>query len=152
MGYTCTKPFKVQKADGTMELRRPGQPVPEAAGWANPALWIKRGFIQADDHETAKASGYARDRLEPMREATAADAKRAEAHVPMPNKPLPGSEPDGGEGEGEGLSEDQDTKSELMKLRRDELEGLASEQGIEDPAEYPNKEALADAILEAAGE
>lgn len=24
----------------------PGDPIPEASGWSNPALWVKRGFIQ----------------------------------------------------------------------------------------------------------
>ncbi len=82
--------MKVQKADGSVELRQAGEPVPEAATWANPGVWIKRGWIQADDHATSMESGYTRGKLKPMIPAGPAAIARSTSHVPVPGKPLPG--------------------------------------------------------------
>lgn len=155
MGYTLAKAMKVQRADGVVELRQAGAPCPEADTWANPAIWIKRGFLVPDDHETALASGYTRDRLKPMRPATAADAKRGmNTPVPQPKKPLPGYQGQGNveNADGEGLPADGDTKTELMKMGREDLEAFATDRGITDPSSYANKGLLADAVLATAGE
>lgn len=148
MSYTCTKPMKVQVAPGKLEMRKPGDPVPEADTWANPGIWIKRGFIRPDDQETALASGYTREKLKPARPATDADAERGmNTPVPKTNKPLPGYQ-----GQGNVLSADADTKTELMKMGREELEAFATDRGLTDPSSYANKGLLADAILATAGE
>lgn len=139
--------MKVQKADGSVELRQPGAPVPEAATWANPGIWIKRGWIQADDHATAVESGYARGKLKPMVPADPAAIARATSHVPIPGKPLPGMASPAADPALPTLDEDQDTISELKKMRREDLEKLAVEHEIADPASYPNKDELAKAIL-----
>ncbi len=152
MSYTCIRPMKVQNANGVVEMRAPGDPVPEAASWPNPALWIKRGFIQADDHATVLESGYTRDRLLPMREATEADKKRGTGSpVPQRGKPLPGHAAKGddtGDADGDAGGDD---LSELMSLTRSDLDALAEEHGIDAPGGMPNKEAVAKAIV-AAGE
>lgn len=202
MGYTCTRPMKVQNLKtGKVELRQPGQPVPEAESWPNAAIWIKRGYIQADDHETAAASGYTRDKLLPARKATKEDIARGKnAPVPKTGEDLPGYQGQGDvlpvvtEKDDETLTEeqllemseedllelggtydlslngaekadmvlaileaqeeatDEATKVALLKLKREDLETFAAEQGVEEPTSYPNKEALADAVMELAGE
>ncbi len=45
---------------------------------------------------------------------------------------------------------EEETKVALLNMKREELEAFATEQGIEDPKAFPNKPALADAVLEAA--
>ena len=92
MSYTCIKPMKVQNPKtGKVDLRNPGDPVPEADDWVNAGLWVKRGFLMPDDQETLNASGYVRDRLQPRRKATAKDIQRGnDAPIPQPGKPLPG--------------------------------------------------------------
>ena len=145
MGYVCVKPTKVQNDSGQVEIRQPGESVPEAANWPNPGMWIKRGYIRTDDHETAIASGYTREKLLPMRESTDEDiARGAGTLVPKAGVPLPPGRDDPG-----GLLEDSDSKSELMSLSRADMESLATEHGVENASDYPNKGELADAILAA---
>ncbi len=136
MPYELVKAMKIQTADGKVELRQAGLPCPEADTWPNPAVWIKRGFIRPIDHETALKSGYARDKLKPMVPAGPAAVARATSLVPVPGKPLPGV-----------LDEDQDTISELKKMKREDLDKLAAKHEVADPASYPNKGELAKAVL-----
>lgn len=51
MSYIALRSLKVQKADGTMDLRQPGEPVPEAAKWRNLELWVRRGWVAPADAE-----------------------------------------------------------------------------------------------------
>lgn len=142
MSYQCVRPMKVQTAEGKVELRNPGDPVPEADSWPNPGVWVKRGYIQKTDGKAVP--GLNREKLLPMHAATEEDIKRgAGTVVPQPGKPLPGHE------QKPELPQDADSKSELMSLKRDDLEALAEEHGIENPSGYPNKGELADAILAA---
>lgn len=91
MSYVLCKPMKVQVAPGKLEQRQAGDPIPEAASWANPAIWIKRGFIRPTTQEAAAESGYSRAKLQPMRPAKDADAIRGTgAPIPRAGKPLPG--------------------------------------------------------------
>ena len=147
MGYITARSMKIQKADGTVELRGPGQPVPEAETWANPAIWVKRGYITPTDGELVE---YSRKKLKPARPSTSEDAKRAVARVPMPKAPLPGTEEPAVELAG--LPEDADTRTELLKMSRADLNEFAEDNGVADASSYSNKGALADAVLAIAGE
>ncbi len=139
MGYTCIRPMKVQNASGEVEMRKPGDAVPEADTWANPGLWIKRGFIQADDIETSRKAGYSREKLLPAREATPEDNQQAVSKVPQQGTPLPGVDTDD-------ASDEQ--LSELLELSRSDLDALAEEHGIGEPAKMPNKKVVAEAIIQ----
>lgn len=45
MSFVALRPLNIQKPDGTMEVRSPGQSVPEAGGWPNLQSWLNRGWI-----------------------------------------------------------------------------------------------------------
>jgi hypothetical protein len=146
MPYVVIKPMKVQKADGTIEIRQPGEAVPEADGWANPGIWVKRGFLAPTDQATANASGYMREKLKPMVEAGEDAAQRAEAPVPQPGQPLPGYQ---GQSAPEVVDGEEDPMAELLGLNRGDLNALAEDCCVEDPEKMPNKAAVAEAILAA---
>lgn len=146
MSYVLMRSMKVQKDDGTVELRQPGDPCPEAAKWPNPGVWVRRGYIKPI--EAVNIPGYDRGKLKPMKEATAEDAKRGQ-NAPDQRAAAQASaevNTDAGTGAGEGEG---DPMAELMALSRGDLNALAEEHGIEDPHKLPNKEAVASAILEA---
>lgn len=150
MGYICLKPMKVALTDGSgrTELRRPGDAVPEASTWANPALYIRRGWISATDGDTMRASGYHRDKLKPMVVADAAAKARAQAPVPQTGEQLPGYK--GPESEEKSTDSDQDEAiAEMMELSRSDLDALAEEHGVDDSDKMPNKRAVAEAIVAA---
>jgi len=150
MSYTCMKPMKVQNLQtGKVDNRKPGDPVPEAASWPNPAVWVKRGFIQPDDAMTAQECGYVRGRLQPARASTEEDIRRGNSStVPKLNEPLPGHAAGGAPADDHG---DASPRTELLKLSRSDMEASAKAHGLSSPESYSNKGLLADAILEAAG-
>ncbi len=77
MSYVAARSMKVQKNDGSYEIRQPGDPVPEAESWANPDAWVKRGFIRFVGNGSGM-SGIDRSKYRPPRAATKDDyAKRA---------------------------------------------------------------------------
>lgn len=154
--YKLLKAMKVQKADGTIEQRQPGDPCPEAADWPNAQIWVNRGHIAPTT--AASTPGYDRGKLKPVREATLVDAQRGmNTPVPKAGKELPGYKgngdvsPDAGDDTPD-LPDEYDSKSELMSLGRGDLEALAAEHGVKDPASYPNKGALSAAVLAAQGD
>lgn len=54
MSYVALRSMKIQKPDGTMELRKPGDPVPEADGWSDPERWVRRQWIAPADGQTLR--------------------------------------------------------------------------------------------------
>lgn len=143
MGYICLKPMKVQVAPGVIEMRKPGDPVPEAENWPNPAIWEKRGFIKLDDGKPTP--GYDRSKLVDMKPADSAAVVRSQpvsAPVPKAGEPIEGYT-------GQGNVEPTVSRDDLMALTRDQLNELAAQEGVEDADSMPNKGAVADAILEA---
>jgi hypothetical protein len=70
MSYVLCRSMKVQKADGSYEMRQPGQLVPEAAGWPNLGQWIRRGHITPVDSKVMPTRQGIR---KPMRAVTAQD-------------------------------------------------------------------------------
>jgi len=52
MPYVALRSMKVQKPDRTVEVRSPGDPVPEAESWPNVELWVRRGYISPADGAT----------------------------------------------------------------------------------------------------
>ena len=78
MSYTLLRSMKIQCADGRVEIRQPGAAVPEAATWQNPGIWVKRGYMKADDGKPIPP-GTLGPRV-PMRAVTPEDlARRAGA-------------------------------------------------------------------------
>jgi hypothetical protein len=138
--YVAVKSIKVQVGPGKIEIRQPGQSVPEAENWPNPGLWVKRGFIRPADG-AAVVPGYDRGKLQPAREATAEDAKRGEAKVPAPNKPI-----EGYQGQGQVKESELDAKT-LSKMTNAELEDLGETFGLN--LHGMKKADMVDAILDA---
>lgn len=144
MGYVLLRSMKVQKEDGTVELRQPGAEVPEAEKWANPDVWVRRGYIRPTDSLAAKP--YDRSKLKPMRVATPADAKRganAQSTAEAAGA-LTGQEVDEDPVENE---TDVDPVDELMGLSRPDLNELAKEHGVANPEKLKDKTAVAKAIV-----
>jgi type IV secretory pathway VirB10-like protein len=131
--YTALKAIKVQVGPGKVELRQPGDPIPEAANWPKVSSWIDSGHIKPDDATTVPRNS--RQKLKPM-----VAAKKA---APLP--PPPPAPPESDE-----LPEEGDTRSELMAMSRREMNQFAEDNTDLDPKSYPNKTALAEAILETA--
>jgi len=52
MPYVALRSIKVQKSDRTVEVRNPGDPVPEADTWRNVELWVRRGYVAPGDGTT----------------------------------------------------------------------------------------------------
>jgi hypothetical protein len=60
MSYVALRSIKVQKPDRTVEIRSPGEAVPEADSWANVELWVRRGYIAPADGSTLQPVKAAR--------------------------------------------------------------------------------------------
>lgn len=143
MGYELLRTMKIQVAPGKVELRQPGDPCPEAEKWPNPAAWVRRGYLKQTD--TAAMPAYDRSKLVPARKAKPEDADRGKN---------PPSASDGAAtvAEKPAAAEPVDEQvAELMALSRSDLNALAAEHGIAEPAKLAKKEAVAKAILEAQG-
>lgn len=152
MGYIAVKSIKVQKSDGVIDIRKPGEEVPEAKDWPNAALWIKRGYIMPTDQESAVTAGLVREKLKPMVPADRAAVERGKAPVPQAGEDLPGyqgqmstSKTDAGSSPGfDELSPgEKQYVRELEDLTREDLNTLATEHGIKDAHRLPNKRAVA---------
>lgn len=133
--YVCCRSMKVQKGIDSqgkpiMEMRQPGDDIPEAANWPNPGTWVNRGFIRLKDGRN-HIPGYDRGKLQPARESTDADTERATAQVPTAGEPLPGyqgqgsgdagNDTSGGTGGGTDLIL---TEDELLGMKNDDLREL----------------------------
>lgn len=145
MTYVARKPMKVQTEKGTIELRQPGDPVPEAANWPNPQLWVRRGHISPDTNEPVPE--YERKKIQPMRKAEAEDVERGQNLGQKPPPVVPSDVPKGPVVD----EEPQDRMEELMVLSRSDLNDLAAEHGIEDAGGKKNRTEVAKAIIEAQG-
>lgn len=147
MSYVACRSIKVQKEDGTMEIRKAGDPVPEAVNFANPELWVRRGYIRPDTN--APVPEYERQKIKPMREAKAEDVERGQNLGQVPPAVVPSEVPKGPVID----EEPSDRMEELMVLSRSDLEDLAMEHGVSVEAAkgFKNRTLLAEAIIEAQG-
>lgn len=177
MGYIALVQQKVQVTKGGKtyyEIRQPGDPIPEAEKWANPALWVARGYIRADKNTVVpRGNANAPKGMRAMtKEDFAARAKRKqdiEAGVvelrpepafipdgkvgPVLDEPLDevvAAAPDEGDGE-DAAPESSETKAAtdkaaLLELSKKDLLKMAKKLKL-DVAPAFSKEKLADAIL-----
>jgi len=57
MNYIALKEIKIKTDDGRYVVRKPGEAVPEAAGWKNVEYWVRAKHIgPAEDEEAPLAS------------------------------------------------------------------------------------------------
>ena len=127
--YRALRSLKVQKADGTMSKRQPGDPVPEAATFRNLKSWINRGWITDEDGSTPpEHRAVAEKVLEPAPEPKA---------EPTPEPVAKEAEPE-------------DLASELASLSKRDLNALAKEQDL-NPKDYESREDLEVALKELDG-
>jgi hypothetical protein len=136
MSYVALKPIKVQKlgTDGKpvrnaqgrpiLELRQPGDAVPEAATWPDAGLWEKRGYIERN--EGVKPAKYRAIKPE---------------FVAVPKKGAAVEEPTS-----KGEAAPSSDLAELLELSKKDLSSLADELGVELPAKA-TKDEIAAAIL-----
>lgn len=66
MSYVALRSIKVQKPDRTMDVRGPGDPVPEAETWRNVELWVRRGYIAPADGTTLQPMKAAKKPMIPV--------------------------------------------------------------------------------------
>lgn len=133
MNYTALKTMKVQNSAGQIEIRKPGDKVPEALTWPNVNVYIKRGFLEADDQQSANAAVYTRKKIKPAVVADENAKNRSISKPPVSGQPL-GSDKS---------SED----SDLTSMSRKDLNTYAKENhGVENPEKYPTKKALIEAF------
>lgn len=84
MPYVALVALKIQRPDGTIEVRKPGEPVPEAEGWKNLDAYVRSrrvGFV-AETETPAKAKGS--KTAKPTGDATSEPAADAIAAGPSP--------------------------------------------------------------------
>lgn len=135
MSYIAARQMKVQVAPGKVEVRRPGEPVPEAEDWVNVGAYVRRGYLT---HDGNKDLTYDRRKLKPS--VVADDAARARGAAPgvtpapLP-PPLPTPVPTTG------------PAADLMLLNRGDLDSLALEHGVERPERMANKLLVVQALL-----
>ncbi len=126
--YIALRSMKVQTPTG-MRMAQPGGAVPEAAGWPNPDLWVKRGYLRKDEPEDNKPA--------PALEPVPVSASSLEPELPPVAPPM---------GELE-------TETKIADLcaghRRSALNDLARDYGIEKPEKYLTKPELAKVVLDA---
>ncbi len=117
--YIANKTFKVQGADGNIRMVRPGELVPEAAGWKSVEMYLKRKWLRLEGDGPAPAP------------------KTAAKPQPKPKpetKLVPAPE------------DDSISEKELNSMTKRELKELASDLGIDT---NQNKASLVAALLKA---
>ena len=151
--YIALKTFKVKNADGSYRIVQPGEPVPEAKDWKQLKAYLERRWLCVKGEETARPGRRhfsVRVQAEGPRRAPARSPEPVSAPEPA-SKPAPApetaserySEPETGSPlESQETAPDRD----LSKLRKSELQEVASELGID--TDQTKAELLA-AILEA---
>lgn len=75
MSFVALKSIKVQTADGVIETRKPGDAVPEAAGWKNLQAYIDTKTIKrvgVDEKPAAKPTKLAPRALDDANESAPA--------------------------------------------------------------------------------
>lgn len=130
MAYVTLRSFKWGTADGRTVVVAKGVELPEAHSASRKVLdrLYRRGWI-TDSNGNAFDTKY----------TTHSTAVKEEPPAPPPVK-LEEPEP--------AVTVEADPKVELAKLKREELDKVATDCGLE-PAEYANKEQLVEAILKA---
>ena len=131
MSYIALRSLKVQKADRTLEIRKPGDPVPEAAEWKNLDLWIRRGFVAETDQETVRTKKDV-----PRKKSISAELKEEVPTNPASAPPKLSVYP---------------TREELSKLTKIQLIAEGLKYGL-NLSENALKEELVNAVLDVAGE
>ena len=101
--------------------------------------------VSADQVDAGEADSQEED------ESTeSVETEDQESEVAESDESVEQAEPEQSEAEDVSVSEEtQEEEIDLMKLRRPELEELATELGVEDPAGFPNMKELRVAIQEA---
>jgi Rho termination factor, N-terminal domain len=128
MSFIACRSLKVHTAHGQIEIRQPGDPVPEAEGWPNPNAWIKRGYIRYVG-EGVPPVGVERAKHRPPRAVTADDLRARGLPVPahLENaKSAPVAAPAAKE-PAEIASLDEES---LQGMKKNELLRLAEELGL----------------------
>lgn len=138
MSYIALRSLKVQKPDGKMDLRAPGDPVPEAAKWKDVDRWVRRGWIAETDPATIKTK-----KGTPRKKSVPAKLKETVAAVPEAPAPEPEPAPTGPTAP---LSKD-----ELAKLTKVQLITVGLKYGVS-LSESSLKEELIEEVLKASGE
>ena len=119
--YEAIRSMKVQAKHG-VEIRQPGDAVPEAAGWANPDLWVKRGYLKKVEAKEEKVA------------AVKLAVVPSEPEAPAPKRYV---------------AIDEERMNDLCMLKRKDLNERAEDLGIERPERYPTKTDIARAIVSA---
>lgn len=147
--YKALKQLKVQTEDGKIEIRNPGDIVPEADDWPNLQPWISKGFIAPMDQETSSKHKWNRKKIKPARNSTEDDIARGKGSIEIEKDKL--NQNDEEKGYNEKRKEHLnmvEQKGELLSLSRADLDALALERNL-DPQQYSNKNLLVDALLNA---
>jgi len=134
MSYIALRSLKVQKADGTMDLRAPGDPVPEAANWKDVDRWVRRGWLSETDPVTIKAKKAPRKKSVPAKVEKVVMEQPAPAPAPEPEQPSPPA-----------------SRDELAKLTKVQLIAIGLKYGVS-LNENSLKEELIEEVLKASGE
>ncbi len=156
MGYVALIRLELSKDD----VRQPGDPIPEAAEWRNVETYIQCGHVAlVPDGTESEVGELLRNGVVPNLGLTSRtklvhliNAARRTQPVGRPLKAQP-SEPAPAPPEPV-ASDDDDTveysETELMRMKRWDLEQIAKSVGVENPEEFKNRGQLVEAILEAA--
>lgn len=142
MPYVAIKSIKIQKADGTMELRGPGDPVPEAAGWRDTERWVRRGWIAPAE---AKAAQPVKATPKPSVPITPAGEPIKDLEAYKAERDGYAARAESGEGTG-AVIPDRDT---LAKLTKVQLIEMGEKYGLE-LSDAVLKEELIASVIEAA--
>lgn len=129
---------------------KPGEPLPESSRTGLPSLkeimdagYEERAARAILAREGVLAAGGSEDDADAAGQKAAADFDATRGDAPI------GLLDDAGDDAG-GESDD-DTMAELMKLKREDLDKLATDHGVADAESFPNKTELAKAVLKIAG-
>lgn len=144
MSYTLLRSMKVKTADGRVELRQPGDKVPEAATWRDPGVWVKRGYIKPDSGDVAY-SMHSRGKKNKSRSATPEEIAERETR-----KEKRKAEKVAKEVESEPINayDAEEIEKQLKELSKHDLMSLAEGNGIQmDPS--AKKADIIQALLDA---
>ena len=136
--YRALRTFKVQGDDGVMRLAKPGDLVPEAAGWRKVQSYINRGWIER--------SGQAPQNSAPSGDATVAIKNASAAPSPEPEPAVEPATEAESPLEPEAEPEKLPSKSKLGGMAKSELQAMAEDMGL-NPDQSKSK--IVSAIMEA---
>jgi hypothetical protein len=125
--YKAIRSFKVQGADGEYRNVKPGESVPEAAGWKNLKAYLERKWICREDEEPSNRHYTAR-----VRPDVAVKVKPPTPMPPAQPEPEPEPQPEP-EPEVEPEPEPEAapmTNKSLGRMSKSDLQELADSMGI----------------------